>query len=57
MVPFAFEVKKERFIMIREPTKDEIIGLSYGKTLYPDIANDEKAFWSPTFSIDEIDNF
>lgn len=57
MVPFAFEVKKERFIMIREPTKDEIIGLSYGKTLYPDIANDEKAFWSPTFSIDEIDDF
>lgn len=52
MVPYAFEVKKDRFIMIREPTKEEI-----GNTLHSDIANDEKACWSPSFYIDEIDDF
>jgi hypothetical protein len=43
--------------MVREPTKNEIIGLSYGSSLYEDLANDETRFWSCVFSLDDIDDF
>ena len=42
--------------MIRQLSKEEGIQVSKGKTIYPDLANDE-AFWSSPFSIDELDDF
>jgi len=54
---YAFEVKRDRQIMLREPTHDEIIGLSLGQGVYPDLANDESKFWSSPFSIDDVEDF
>jgi len=54
---YAFEVKKDRQIMLREPSHDENIGLSMGQNLYPDLANDESKFWSSPFSIDDVEDF
>lgn len=48
---FFFESKKERFIMIREPTNEE---LSTSK-LQEDLANDLN--WSSPFSIDDVEDF
>lgn len=43
--------------MLREPSKDEIIALTQGLSLYRDLANDEKMFWSSAFSIDDVEDF
>jgi hypothetical protein len=48
---YFFESKKERFIMIREPSNDE---LSSSK-IQEDLANDEN--WSSPFSIDDVEDF
>jgi hypothetical protein len=54
---YAFEVKRDRQIMLREPTHDENIGLTLGQEVYPDLANDEAKFWSSPFSIDDVEDF
>lgn len=43
--------------MLREPSKDEIIGESLGNPLYSDLATDSYKVWSPAFSLDEVDDF
>lgn len=48
---YFFESKKDRFIMIREPSNDEA---NYSK-IQEDLANDEN--WSSPFSIDDVEDF
>lgn len=48
---YFFESKKERFVMIREPSNDE---LSSSK-IQDNLANDEN--WSSPFSIDDVEDF
>lgn len=43
--------------MFREPSHDELVGISLGKTLYPDLVNDETKFWTSPFSIDDVEDF
>lgn len=43
--------------MLRLPQRTEVIGFSYGQSLYPDLANNEDHFWSCPFSLDDIDDF
>jgi hypothetical protein len=48
-VPFYFQSKKDLYLMLRQPSKDELIGLSMDKPLYQDLAAEEFKFWSSPF--------
>lgn len=48
---YFFESKKERFIMIREPSNEELST----STLQEELAND--LAWSSPFSIDDVEDF
>lgn len=48
---YFFESKKDRFIMIREPTSDEL----YTSNMQEDLSNEVN--WSSPFSIDDFDDF
>lgn len=53
---YNFQEKKERFLMVREITKNEEDIVMRGKNLFSDYALDDK-FWSSPFSLDELDDF
>ncbi len=51
IMTYFFESKKDRFIMIREPTSDEL----YTSNMQEDLSNEVN--WSSPFSIDDFDDF
>ena len=51
IMTYFFESKKDRFIMIREPTSDEL----YTSNMQEDLVNEVNC--SSPFSIDDFDDF